>query len=69
MTINGVYILIVVGAWAAYKLGMRFGVDSAPDGENRCICADMLPVGESPRPCPQHGWMGEGTDRENGSER
>jgi hypothetical protein len=34
MVINGVYILIVVGAWAAYKLGMRFGVDSAPDREN-----------------------------------
>lgn len=27
MVINGVYILIIVGAWAAYKLGMRFGHD------------------------------------------
>lgn len=33
MVINGVYILIIGGAWVAYKLGMRFGVDSAPDRE------------------------------------
>lgn len=25
-----------------------------------CICARLLPVGESPRPCPKHGWLGEG---------
>lgn len=63
MTINGVYILIVVGAWAAYKLGMRFGVDSAPDRENRseryCSqCGQVIPGRECPRCAP---------DRENGS--
>lgn len=38
------------------------------EAANRCICADMLPEGAEPRPCPQHGWTGEGTDRPNRSE-
>ncbi|WP_336630016.1 MULTISPECIES: hypothetical protein [unclassified Microbacterium] len=33
----------------------------------RCICADMLPEGAEPRPCPQHGWMGEGAVRTIGA--
>lgn len=50
-----------------FACGPSCPCDMSTNRENRCICADTLAEGAEPRPCPQHGWMGEGADREVGS--
>lgn len=73
MVINGVYILVIVGAWVAYKLGMRFGVDKRRCGVVGCrafpdaawhLCAEHLEQIEADI---EADYAAMGTDREVGS--
>lgn len=71
MVINGVYILIIVGAWAAYKLGMRFGArrcavvgcTAFPDA-TWDLCTEHLAQIEAEI---EADYAAVGTDREDGS--
>lgn len=43
-------------------LDLRYGIADALWNAGyrlRCICAELLPVGEEPSACPRHGWIGE----------